>query len=139
MTIKKVEVVADKSPKTYGPFPQGVKIGEQIFTSMILPINVEGTAIIGKDAASQAKQCIKSLINILDATTAAISQVTKLNIYVTNLADIQQIDPVIIQEFLGAPPARSIICVTQLPYRVLVAIDATAQLTKAPFQGGGVI
>ncbi len=145
MSIRKVDIIAMKAPQTLNVdkakpyFPQAVKMGDSIYTSMILPLNIEGNAIVGKDSASQAKQCIKNLSNILDPATAALTQVLKLNIYVTNINEIAKIDPAIKEDFLASPPARTVICVSQLPYNVLVAVDAVAQLTKIPTQSTSVI
>lgn len=126
MTVRKVEIIADRAAKTFGaiPFPQAIKIGEYIYTSMILPINPEGTAIMGKDSGNQIKQCITNLSMILDTAAAAMTQIIKLNVYLTNLDDIKYVDSVLKDEFTAAPPTRTVLGVAQLPYKVLVAIDA---------------
>jgi len=139
MAIRKVEVIADKAPKTVGPYPQGIKVDDFVFTSLILPLNAEGTAIIGKDVGNQTKQCIKNLSLILDPVCAVLTQVCKLNVYLANISDIPVVDAILKDELIASPPARTVIGGVQLPYKVLIAIDAVVRITQATTQGAGVI
>lgn len=120
-------------PKTYS---QVVKVngGTMIFTSGIVPDDVNGN-IIGKgDLKAQIKQAFENLQIVLAAAGASFKDVVKMTYYVVNYQPAQL--PVIREvraNYLPAenPPASTLVGVTSLfNADVLIEIEAIAVIPK---------
>ena len=57
----KKEIKTDKAPSAIGPYSQGIKAGNMLFTSGQIPINPLTGEIAAGDITSQAKQVFENL------------------------------------------------------------------------------
>ncbi len=87
----------------------------------------------GVDAASgqladgikaQTEQCLKNLKVIVESIDHKLEDVVKVNIAVTDLANMDAVDEVYATFFPGGIPARRVIGVSALPKGALIQIDA---------------
>ena len=102
----------DNAPAAIGPYVQAQKIGDFIFTSGQLGIDV------AKGGMGQ----------ILAKAGADYANIIKTTIFVKDLADFATVNQVYASYFQGDYPARSCVQVAALPMGGLVEIEAIAKL-----------
>ncbi|HKI65474.1 MAG TPA: RidA family protein [Burkholderiales bacterium] len=90
-----------------------VRWGDLLFVSGVAPVDAKGK-VVGGDAAAQTRQIFLNMKAILDAAGAGFGDVLKVTVYLTDVEDRKQINPVR-QEFFGdARPASTLIGVQAL-------------------------
>lgn len=112
-------------------YTDAVRWGDLLFISGVAPLDAEGRLVGGADVAAQARQIFRNLQRVLDAAGAAFSDVLKVTVYLTDVADRAAINPVR-QEFFGAArPASTLIGVAALAVPGMkVEIEAVAGLRR---------
>ena len=118
-----------KAPKAIGTYSQAVKTGEYVFTSGQIGLCPLSGELIGDDFQSEAIQVFENLKNILTASDSSVSNIVKLNIFLTDLGDFNTLNELLLK-FLNkdALPARSTVQVSKLPMNARIEIDAIAEL-----------
>lgn len=97
-----------------------------------LPINPASGQIIAGGIAEQTKQCLANIKTILTSIDVGVDDIVKINISLTNLADIAAVDDVYstffpdtaIARAVNYLPARTVTMVSGLPMGALVQIEA---------------
>lgn len=116
---------SDKAPAAIGPYVQARKIGNLIFTSGQLGIDVEKGGL-AEGVEAQAHASMKNIGEVLKAAGAGYGDIVKTTIFVTDLADFQTVNGVYASYFEGSYPARSCVQVAALPKGGLVEIECIA-------------
>ena len=121
-----VKIETSLAPGAIGPYSQGVGNGQIVITSGQLPIDPATGAFAGEDIASQTRQSLTNLKNILNAAGAEMSDVVKTTVYLAHMEDFAAMNQVY-AEFFSAPyPARAALEVACLPKNALVEIECVA-------------
>ena len=124
--MSNLAIHTDLAPAAIGPYSQAVQAGNTIYVSGQLPIDPATGAFAGDDIASQTRQSLTNLKNILNAAGAEMSDVVKTTVYLANIADFAAMNAVY-GEFFAAPyPARAAFEVACLPKNALVEIECVA-------------
>jgi len=122
-------IKSNKAPKAIGPYSQAVKDSSYIFTSGQIGINPETGEIISDNFESQVNQAFKNLESILIESGSSISKIIKLNIYLIDLNNFQQLNDLLLTILnINFLPARSTVEVSRLPKDAKIEIDAIAGL-----------
>ena len=122
-------IKSNKAPKAIGPYSQAVKDSSYIFTSGQIGINPETGEIISDNFESQVNQAFKNLESILIKSGSSISKIIKLNIYLIDLNNFQQLNDLLLTILdINFLPARSTVEVSRLPKDAKIEIDAIAGL-----------
>ncbi|MDW7730087.1 MAG: RidA family protein [Dethiobacteria bacterium] len=119
-------VNTEHAPGAVGPYSQAVKVGSMVFVSGQLPLDPASGEMVGADAATQAAQCMKNILAILETEWLNASDIIKATIYLKNMSDFASVNEVYATFFNGKYPARVCIEVAGLPKDALVEIDAVA-------------
>ncbi|MCC6502338.1 MAG: RidA family protein [Deltaproteobacteria bacterium] len=124
--MNKSEIKTEKAPKAIGPYSQGVRIGRHLFLSGQIPIEPLTGEVISGTIEAQTRQVLKNLQAVLEEAGAAMGDVVKTTVYLTDLSAFSEMNAVY-GEFFGAPyPARATVGVSALPKGAGVEIDAIA-------------
>lgn len=115
----------DKAPKAIGPYVQGWKVGNTVYTSGQLGIDVEKGSL-AETIVEQTHLSMRNVGEILRAAGADYGDIVKSTIYVKDLADFKAVNEVYASYFSGDYPARSCVQVAALPMGGLVEIEAVA-------------
>ncbi|MBO9483429.1 MULTISPECIES: RidA family protein [Gammaproteobacteria] len=113
------------APPAIGPYSQGMRFGNLVFTSGQLPIDPE-TGEVSEDTKQQAHQCLKNLKAVLEAAGSGMDRVKKVTVFVRDMDEFSNINEVYKQYFKVPFPARSLVEVARLPKDVKVEIEALA-------------
>ena len=124
--MSNLAIHTDLAPAAIGPYSQAIQADNTIYVSGQLPIDPATGAFAGDDIASQTRQSLTNLKNILNAAGAEMSDVGKTTVYLANIADFAAMNAVY-GEFFAAPyPARAAFEVACLPKNALVEIECVA-------------
>lgn len=113
------------APGAIGPYSQGVKVGNMLFTSGQIPLTPEGTLMEG-DISVQTKQVLANLRAILDAEGFTPNDVVKATIYLKDLNHFAVVNGIYGEFFGEHKPARTTIQVSGLPKNADIEIDFIA-------------
>lgn len=115
------------APAAIGPYVQGVKTGNLIFTSGQLGLDAKsGRLLEGIDA--QANAAMQNLGAILKEAGGGYASILKTTIFLQNLDDFATVNKIYESYFNGSFPARSCVEVAKLPLGGLVEIECIASL-----------
>ena len=114
------------APAAIGPYSQGIQAGSTIFVSGQLPIDPATGAFAGEDIASQTRQSLTNIKNILAAAGASMNDVVKTTVMLKNIGDFAAMNAVYAEFFAEPFPARAAYQVAALPKDALVEIECIA-------------
>ncbi|MDR0876521.1 MAG: RidA family protein [Treponema sp.] len=120
-------VQTNAAPAAIGPYSQGYTSGSLVYTSGQIPLSAETGEVKGKTAAEQTEQVIKNLKAVLEAGGSSLSKVIKTTCFLADMDDFAAFNEVYARHFPGKP-ARSTVAVKDLPRKVLVEIEAIAEI-----------
>ena len=114
------------APAAIGPYSQGIQAGSTLFVSGQLPIDPATGAFAGEDIASQTRQSLTNIKNILAAAGASMNNVVKTTVMLKNIGDFAAMNAVYAEFFAEPFPARAAYQVAALPKDALVEIECIA-------------
>ena len=121
-------IVTDKAPAALGPYSAAVKSGNVIHVSGQLPVDPATGEFAGEDIASQTRQSLTNIQNILAAAGATMANVAECTVLLDDINDFAGMNEVD-GEFFSEPfPARAAFEVAALPKAAKVEIKAVAYL-----------
>ena len=123
-------IATTEAPAAVGPYSQGIKTDQMVFTAGQLGIDPATGEFAGADITAQTQQAMENLQAVLRAAGSELKQIVKTTIYVTDLADFKTVNAVYGKFFAQQPPARSTVQVAALPLGGLVEIEAIAMLQE---------
>ncbi len=114
-----------KAPAAIGPYSQAVSIGDMIYTSGQIPLNLDGVLVEG-DIEVQARQVLTNLSEVLKEAGSGLGSVIKTTIFLADMSDFANVNKVYAEFFGTHKPARSTVAVKTLPLNVGIEIEAIA-------------
>jgi 2-iminobutanoate/2-iminopropanoate deaminase len=125
--VNKQIISTDKAPAAVGPYSQGARIGELIYTAGQLGI-VPGTKdFAGPDIETQTRQALENLGAVLEAGGSCLEHVVKTTVFLQDMGEFSRMNAVYAEFFPEDPPARSAVQVAALPLGGRVEIEAVAE------------
>jgi 2-iminobutanoate/2-iminopropanoate deaminase len=119
-------IATDKAPAAVGPYSQGVRAGDFIFTAGQLGI-VPGTKeFAGPEIEAQTRQALENLKAVLEAGGSGLERVVKTTVFLQDIGEFTRMNAVYAEFFPQAPPGRSAVQVAALPLGGRVEIEAVA-------------
>lgn len=120
------EIISTKNaPSAIGPYSQGIKVGDMIFTSGQIPVNpVTGEIVTEIKAAT--KQSLENVKAILEEAGSSLDKVVKVVVFIKDMNDFAVVNEVYGEYFSDNKPARSCVEVARLPKDCLIEIEAIA-------------
>lgn len=114
------------APAAIGPYSQAVQAGNMLFVSGQIPIDPATGAFAGDDIATQTRQSLTNVKNILEAAGYSCTDVVKTTVLLANIEDFAAMNAVYAEFFTGDCPARAAFAVKDIPKGALVEIEAIA-------------
>jgi len=125
--MKREIISTPLAPSAIGPYSQGVKIANLVFTAGQIGLD-PATGKLAEGLESQTRQIMANLQAILAKAGSSLDNAIKTTIFLQDMADFAQVNAIYGQAFTGAPPARSTVQVAGLPLGALVEIEAVAMI-----------
>ena len=121
--MAKTVIKTDSAPQPIGSYSQAVRIGQTVYLSGQIPLNPESMAM-EKDIAEQVHRVFRNLLAIAQAAGGSLSEIVKINVYLTDLAHFTLVNEIMALYFQPPYPARAVVGVASLPRSALVEMDA---------------
>lgn len=123
--MEKKIIATTEAPQAIGPYSQGWIVGDTIYTSGQLGIDVStGKLVDGIEAQTHA--ALKNLKAVLKEAGADLNNIVKTTVFVKDLADFATVNQIYGMYFDTEYPARSCVQVAKLPLDGLVEIECVA-------------
>ena len=116
----------DLAPAAIGPYSQAIQTGNMLFVSGQIPIDPATGVFAGEDIATQTRQSLTNVSNILAAAGYSLNDVVKTTVLLADIADFATMNAVYAEFFTENKPARACFAVKDLPRGALVEIEAIA-------------
>jgi 2-iminobutanoate/2-iminopropanoate deaminase len=124
MTLKTIKT--DQAPAAIGPYSQGIEAAPFVFVSGQLGLNPATGELVGPDLASQARQALDNLQQILKAGGCSLNDVVAVDVFLTNMDNFLELNAIYSDYFSDHKPARAAIEVSALPKGGVVEIKCIA-------------
>lgn len=122
------QISTDEAPDSLGPYSQGIRDGDTIYTSGQGPIDPDTGEVIDGDIGEQTALTLENLAAVLAAGGGSLDDVVKTTIYVGDMDDYAAINEVY-AEYMSEPfPARSAVEVGEFPVDIGVEIEVVASV-----------
>ena len=121
-------IQTEKAPQAIGTYSQAVKVGETVYLSGQIPLNPHTAELVGGEMEGQIRRVFDNLAAVAEAAGGSLSDVVKLNIFLTDLAHFPLVNQVMAEYFAEPYPARAALGVASLPKGAGVEMDAVMVL-----------
>ena len=116
------------APKAVGTYSQAVKVGKTVYVSGQIPLDPLSGELVQSSMEAQIKRVFDNLSAIVRAAGGDFSDVTKLNVFVTDLSHFALLNQIMATYFKEPYPARAAIQVAALPKGAQVEMDCVVEL-----------
>jgi 2-iminobutanoate/2-iminopropanoate deaminase len=110
------EIKTKDAPVPQGPYSQAILIDHFLFVSGQIGIDPYTLQSISDSIENETKQVFENLKAILKAANASFANVIKVEIYIKNISDFNEVNKIYSEYFNDLPqPARTTVEVSNLP------------------------
>ena len=109
-----------------GPYSHATEAAGLVFLSGQIPLNPATSKIIEGGISAQTQQCFDNLFAVLDAAGLKPDHVQKVNIYLRDMTDFQEMNQVYAKQFNEPYPVRTTVGIADLPQGALIEIELIA-------------
>lgn len=127
MSTRPTLIASAEAPAAIGPYSQAVRIGNLLFTSGQIPLNVQGELVQG-GIEEQTHQVFRNLQAVLAEAGSSLSDVVKATVFLKDMEQFVALNTIYATYFGDHKPARSTVEVARLPKDVLVEIELIAAI-----------
>jgi 2-iminobutanoate/2-iminopropanoate deaminase len=125
------EIRAEGLAEPISHFTDAVRAGDLLFVSGIVAVDAEGNLVGGDDVVAQTRQVFENMRAVLAAAGSRFEDVVKLTIFLTDIDDRPDINPVRQEVFGTARPASTLVEVPRLAVPgAKVEIEAVALVPR---------
>ena len=124
-------ITTDGAPVAIGPYAQGVRVGNLIFTAGQGGLDPVTGQVVSGGIKEQTERAIENLKAVLEAGGSSLGQAVKTTVYLKDINDFAAMNAVYASYFENgsdALPARTTVEVARLPRNLLVEIEVIAEV-----------
>lgn len=126
--MEKEIIRTDLAPQAIGTYSQAVKVGGTVYLSGQIPLVPETMKLVEGDIEAQIRRVFDNLQAVARAAGGELSDIVKLNVFLTDLAHFPVVNSVMAAYFTEPYPARAAIGVAELPKAAQVEMDGVMAL-----------
>jgi reactive intermediate/imine deaminase len=121
--LKKV-IQTTQAPAAIGTYSQAIRVGDTVYISGQIPLVPETMEMIEGDFKAQTFQMFDNLKAVAEASGGTLSDVVKMNIYLTDMTQFPVVNEIMSRYFNAPYPARAALGVKELPRGALIEAEA---------------
>ena len=129
--MKRQIVQTDNAPGAVGPYSQGTRTDQMVFTAGQIPLDPATGKMVAGDIQDQTRQSLKNLQAVLEAAGAGLDSVMKTTVFLQDMGEFKLMNEIYAEFFPDNPPARSAVEVAALPLGARVEIEAIGLVKNA--------
>ncbi len=123
-------VPTPSAPPVAGPYSPAVRAGDWLVLAGQVGLDPATGGIVGGGVEAQARQVLANIAGVLADCGAALADIAKTTIFVTDIAQFATVNAVYAEALGEHRPARSTVQVAALPGGAEVEIEAWAYLPR---------
>ena len=123
----KTIIATPDAPAAIGTYSQAVKAGNTVYLSGQIGLD-PATMQMVEGIEAQIHRVFGNLSAVASAAGGNLSDVVKLNVFLTDLSHFAKVNEIMAQYFTQPYPARAAVGVASLPRGALVEVDAILHL-----------
>ena len=125
-------ISTNKAPAAVGTYSQAVAVtgGTTIYISGQIPLVPETMKVVEGGIEEQIHQVFKNLTAVCEESKGSLSDIVKLNIFLTDLNNFATLNEIMSTYFSEPYPARAAIGVNELPKGVSVEMDGVMVISS---------
>lgn len=123
--MNKKIIKTNNAPEAIGPYSQGVLIGDMLFTSGQIPIDIS-TGEMPHTIEEQTKIALNNVKGVIEEASLTMNNIIKMTVFLSDMNNFVQMNEVYKSFFEGDFPSRSCVEVARLPKDALIEIEAIA-------------
>ena len=124
--MEKIIINTENAPQAIGPYSQAVRVGNMLYTSGQLPIDIKTGELEKEDVQKAAELCLENAKAILEEAGTSLDKVVKSLVFVKDMNDFAAINEVYGKYFAENCPARSCVQAAKLPLDAPVEMEFIA-------------
>ncbi|PYN98725.1 MAG: reactive intermediate/imine deaminase [Candidatus Rokuibacteriota bacterium] len=124
--MKKQVVHTAKVPPARVPLSQAIEVGDWLFASGQLGLEVATGKLVAGGIAAETRQVCENLKAVLEAGGSSLEKVVKVTIYMVDLGELMAMNEVFSRYFPVDPPARTTFQCVGLVGGARIEIEAIA-------------
>ena len=125
--MSKTIINTEHAPAAIGTYSQAVRAGNTVYMSGQIPLNPITMEMV-EGFEQQTVQVFENLKAVAEAAGGSLSDIVKLNIFLTDLGNFAALNEVMGRYFSAPYPARAAVGVASLPRNSCVEMDAVLYL-----------
>ncbi|WP_139559329.1 RidA family protein [Methylotetracoccus oryzae] len=114
----------DQAPAAIGTYSQAIRTGDTVYLSGQIPLDPATMELVAGPIDTQIRRVLDNLQAVAAAAGGGLSDIVKLNVYLTDLTHFPRVNAVMSDYFSEPYPARAAIGVASLPRGAAVEMDA---------------
>ena len=127
MAVKEI-ISTENAPQAIGTYSQAVKVDNTVYLSGQIPLVPATMEMVSDEFEPQVVQVFENMKAVCEAAGGSMSDIVKLNIFMTDLSNFATVNEVMAKYFTQPYPARAAIGVRALPKACLVDMDGVMVL-----------
>lgn len=124
------KIHTEMAPEAIGIYSQAIRTGNTVYLSGQIPLDPKTMEFCSDDIKLQINQVIDNLAAVCDAAGGQLSNIVKLNVYLTDLSHFSLVNDAMSLYFSEPYPARAAIGVAALPRGAQVEMDGIMVLPE---------
>ena len=116
-------ISTDRAPAAIGTYSQAVKVGDTVYLSGQIPLDPVTMTLVDSSMDVQIRRVFENLQAVAEAAGGDLSDIVKLNIYLTDLSHFTRVNEIMAEYFAQPYPARAALGVAALPRNAGVEMD----------------
>jgi 2-iminobutanoate/2-iminopropanoate deaminase len=129
--MSKQVIATTGAPAAIGPYVQGVRVGNLLFTAGQIALDPGTLQIVEGGIQAQTTRVLDNLKAVLEAAGSSFAQVVKTTVYLKDMNDFVAMNALYGAAFApegATPPARTTVEVARLPKDALLEIEVVAEV-----------
>ena len=128
--MAKTIIQTDEAPQAIGTYSQAVKVDNTVYVSGQIPLDPATMEVVEGGIEAEIRRVFDNLQAVAEAAGGGLSDVVKLNIFLTDLSNFPTVNEIMATYFQQPYPARAAIGVASLPKGVGVEMDAVVVIDR---------
>mgnify|MGYP001273135641 CR=1 FL=1 len=120
--MSKIIISTPLAPAAIGTYSQAVRVGDTVYLSGQIGLDPQSMQL-AEGIEAQIIRVFDNLKAVVEAAGGTLSDVVKINIYLTDLAHFAKVNEIMARYFCEPYPARAAVGVKELPRGALVEAE----------------
>ena len=121
--MPRTPILTPRAPQAIGTYSQAIRAGDTVYLSGQIPLDPATGELVAGDIEAQVRRVFENLTAVAEASGGNLSQLVKLNVYLTDLGNFALVNRVMAEYCPQPYPARAAVGVAALPRGAAVEID----------------